>query len=82
MPTKRSTRKYKNRSSQLSGDQIKQFVRDNLMKNHNIYYLPDSIEGALYENVITVILSTLESIVASTKIEIMGHTIEMKLVPQ
>jgi len=52
------------------------------MKNYNIYYLPDSVEGALYENVITVILSTLESIISSTKIEIMGHTINMKLVPQ
>ena len=51
------------------------------MKNHNIYYLPDSVEGAIYENVITVMLSLFESMINSTKIEIMGHTIDMRLVP-
>jgi len=79
---RRVKRRSIKRSSALSKSQIKDFVRDNLMKNYNIYYLPDSVEGALYENVITVILSTLESIISSTKIEIMGHTINMKLVPQ
>ena len=67
--------------SGISRDKISAFVRDNLLKNHNIAYLPDYVEGALYENAVTALMGLLEGVITTSKIEVLGHVITFSIRP-
>lgn len=67
--------------SGISKEKISAFVRDNLLKNHNIAYLPDYVEGALYENAVTALMALLEGVITTSKIEVLGHVINFSIHP-
>lgn len=68
-------------TSGISKEKISAFVRDNLLKNHNIAYLPDYVEGALYENAVTALMALLEGVITTSKIEVLGHVINFSIRP-
>lgn len=58
-------------------------IVDGFMKNKkvNSAMIPDVVERAIYENVLTLVLGVLEEVAATASIEVLGHRIEMNLVP-
>ena len=57
-------------------------IVDGFMKNKRINsaMIPDSVERAIYENVLTLVMGVLEVVTASANEEVLGHRLEMKLV--
>lgn len=66
--------------TRVSKEKITEIV-DGFMNNNSINnpLLPDFIERAIYQNVITLILGVVEEVVNDTSIEVLGHKVEMKL---
>jgi hypothetical protein len=48
-------------------------------KNLNIKFLPDHIERKLYSNVILIAFTCLQSVARGTKLDLVGHTIEISM---
>ena len=48
-------------------------------KDINIGLLPDSIESKLYENIIRLLLSLIKETLDTTKIEFLGHGLQLQL---
>lgn len=67
--------------SQVSKKEIINFVEEKILANENINmsYVPDSIEKEMYRKSALVLLSTIEEVLKTTKIEFMGHRITLKL---
>lgn len=57
-------------------------IVDGFMKNKRINsaMIPDAVERAIYENVLTLVMGVLEEVTASANVEVLGHRLEMKLV--
>lgn len=67
--------------SQVSKEEVLNFVEEKILANDNINmsYVPDSIEREMYKKTAMVLLSTIEEVLKTSKIEFMGHAITMKL---
>jgi hypothetical protein len=70
-------------ASETASKEMVERIVDGFMKNKkvNSAMIPDVVERAIYENVLTLVLGVLEEVAASASIEVLGHRIEMKLVP-
>lgn len=64
----------------LSKDEIKKFVDELLLdKDINIGLLPDAIERALYENILTILMKLVQHSLDDLKISFMGHNLKISL---
>lgn len=70
--------------TQISRQKINQFVDEEIMKNQSVNspYIPDLMEKQLYRNVINVALGVIESVITTTNISVLGHTIELDIKPK
>ena len=64
-----------------SRQQINQFIEDKILSNSNINikYLPDYVERQLYRNVMNIAIGSLEAILNTITINILGHTISINI---
>ncbi len=69
-------------SESISTETIKKFV-DTIVDDpqNNIYGLPDAIERRMYANVFKIALLSLQKVLSTAKIELIGHTIKMNMTP-
>ena len=66
----------------LSKEEIKRFVDELLLdKDINIGLLPDAIERALYENILTILMKLVQHSLDDLKISFMGHNLKISLEP-
>lgn len=63
---------------EVSIETIEYFV-DEMMKTHNISYLPDFVEKKLYVNMYTILLNFVDHLTSQNKINLLGHQITFKL---
>ena len=70
----------KDHLNQIDDKKIKELVKKLLdNKDINIGLLPDSIESKLYENIIRLLLSLIKETLDTTKIEFLGHGLQLQL---
>jgi hypothetical protein len=76
---KKRKEEMKEKSKQL----IHEFVQD-LLKNDkvNIKGLPDCIEKKIYENILNMLIGTLDKVLESTDIKLLNHRIIFDIVPE
>ena len=66
--------------NEIDDEKIKKLVKKILdNKDINIGLLPDSIESKLYENIIRLLLSLIKETLDTTKIEFLGHCLQLQL---
>ena len=66
--------------NEIDDEKIKKLVKKILdNKDINIGLLPDSIESKLYENIIRLLLSLIKETLDTTKIEFLGHGLQLQL---
>ena len=66
--------------NQIDDKKIKELVKKLLdNKDINIGLLPDTIESKLYENIIRLLLSLIKETLDTTKIEFLGHGLQIQL---
>lgn len=69
-------------TSVISNGAISRFVDELLADpNINIYYMPDSIEKALYTNILKIVLSLVQKSLNHTNLDIIGHEFKMSMRP-
>ena len=59
-------------------------IVDGFMANGaiNSAFVPDFVERAIYRNVLTLGLALLEEMISESRIEVLGHRLEMRLAPK
>jgi hypothetical protein len=69
-------------SATVSRQKVEELVEQMLQNPEiNIRYFPDAVERQLYRNVFSLALNVLGELLKTTSIDLMGHRIQLTLVP-
>lgn len=67
----------------VSRQRIEELVEQMLQNpDINVKYLPDAVERQLYRNVFSLALNVLGEVLKSSSVELLGHRIQLTLVPE
>jgi len=67
----------------VSKESIRKFVKEEILNDPsiNMHFVPDGLEGAVYEKLITKLVNILNKTLESVRVDILGHRMTMNFYP-